>query len=965
VTAPAPGSDSVATPPRRRGVEIAMGFALAALLALTFSDVVWHRKTLVTSPYAASVMGTFGAYGYPGSRPVFNPYVLDPGASAWQWEPLTAKTGRLYRGGAPPIWNASQGFGSPLAANMHSSVYYLPALPLMLWPTPDVWNGYLLGRLLFAGLSTAWFLRMLGAGAFGALAAGAAFMLSGAFLLWVSDSWLNVDILVPAVVLGVEAVVRRARPASMVLLALAVAGTLVGGMPESTFVVLLLGIGYGLARLVVEALGGTPTRTVVGAGFRLAVVSVAGVGLSGVLLVPFAELVGNSLHFHGVGATTGERYAPLWSLAQVAWPYLEGAPLASPRVPLHYTGSAALVLGAVALASRGAVRSLTTTFFGAALVLSLAKMYGLAPVQWAGSLPVFELVDYPKHLGVIVCFCVAVLAGLGVDAVAGGRVPARRGFFAVAGAAAFLGGALWLHGWPKPAAPDAPARFGPTLWTGLALAAVLLAGNRPPAAARAVLCLVLLAVEVALLAPRPKRPRRYPADTPPPAVEFVWREAPVARVFGLDGALYPSSASYFDLQDIRMLDALYPARYAAYVQRLLNPSVHDRFTGGLSSGPRAETPTRCHGNPWFDLAGVGWILSLGSTPETGCETPGTLLPGLVAETAGRTGHGPNQFTIDGRTRGVFFQHPPSEVRIPLTVRGRRPALVLAPALAPDVWSPEKGDGVQFRVELESDAGREVLFDRWIDPKREPRDRRWVDVRVDLSRWRDRTVTLVLTTAPGVDGNYDWAGWAEPRLAGDDPPPAVESVWPPDTRGPRDLQVYRNGAAFPRAFLVTAALPVADGDAAFSAMEAPGFDPAQTVVVEGLPTEVARRFPPSAASAEGPVAVPIVHYDDLRAVLRVETPRPALLVLTDLFYPGWTATVDGAPTRIWPAYHAFRAVEVPAGTHDVEFRYRPASFTAGLTISGLSLVVLIGFVAIAREPREEPQPRSSTAEFSSR
>jgi uncharacterized membrane protein YfhO len=85
-------------------------------------------------------------------------------------------------------------------------------------------------------------------------------------------------------------------------------------------------------------------------------------------------------------------------------------------------------------------------------------------------------------------------------------------------------------------------------------------------------------------------------------------------------------------------------------------------------------------------------------------------------------------------------------------------------------------------------------------------------------------------------------------------------------------------------------------------------------------------------------------------VQVETSEAALLVLSDTDYPGWQAFVDGAPTPILRANYTFRAVEVPGETHEVVFRYEPASFTWGWRISLVSLAVLIGLVALSRRRR---------------
>ena len=86
----------------------------------------------------------------------------------------------------------------------------------------------------------------------------------------------------------------------------------------------------------------------------------------------------------------------------------------------------------------------------------------------------------------------------------------------------------------------------------------------------------------------------------------------------------------------------------------------------------------------------------------------------------------------------------------------------------------------------------------------------------------------------------------------------------------------------------------------------------------------------------------------RVVVQSEATMPAYLVLADTFDPGWSATVDGRPAPIRPAYVAFRAVFVPRGKHTVVFTYRPAGFLPGLALTGCGIV--LGLVLGSRPRR---------------
>jgi hypothetical protein len=146
----------------------------------------------------------------------------------------------------------------------------------------------------------------------------------------------------------------------------------------------------------------------------------------------------------------------------------------------------------------------------------------------------------------------------------------------------------------------------------------------------------------------------------------------------------------------------------------------------------------------------------------------------------------------------------------------------------------------------------------------------------------------------------------------------------------DGRIFRNEAALPRAFLVGRGRCVDDWQARrLIAARAVDFRH------EALLADCAGPAP--ATEPPGPGASARITGHGTHAVqVRAVTDRPALLVLTDTWYPGWTARVDGHEARVWRANHAFRAVSVSPGEHLVEFRYEPAWLTLGLAISGASL-----------------------------
>lgn len=119
------------------------------------------------------------------------------------------------------------------------------------------------------------------------------------------------------------------------------------------------------------------------------------------------------------------------------------------------------------------------------------------------------------------------------------------------------------------------------------------------------------------------------------------------------------------------------------------------------------------------------------------------------------------FTIRGDTREVLFMHPPSSALFDGRLTDEM-CLEFAIGTDPDVWD-KPGDGVEFQVEIHDSNTSTIVFSAYVDPKRNVSDRRWIETSIDLSRFAFQRIQLVLRTLPGISGEYDWAGWANPRM----------------------------------------------------------------------------------------------------------------------------------------------------------------------------------------------------------
>ncbi len=152
----------------------------------------------------------------------------------------------------------------------------------------------------------------------------------------------------------------------------------------------------------------------------------------------------------------------------------------------------------------------------------------------------------------------------------------------------------------------------------------------------------------------------------------------------------------------------------------------------------------------------------------------------------------------------------------------------------------------------------------------------------------------------------------------------------------------------RAWLVGQARRVTDAEA-LTILADPAFDPyAEVLLAEAASeAEIAQ-----VADAKGqvwranPGAVQ-VEYKPERISVQAALSAPGWLVMGEWSYPGWQVFVDGRRQTVYRADYALRAVPLAAGTHQVVFRYRPASFYLGSAVSAVALLLCAGALVARR------------------
>jgi hypothetical protein len=939
-----------------------MALALGGLLLIVFAPFLLGPYTLLNSSRDTPSLYDVGASATPDYTIAFQK-TLDP-SSGQQNEPWFAlEHNEITQFHEAPFWNPYQAYGTPLAAAMQPQPFQPLSWIVEAGPTPRSYDIFLVVRLFFAGLFAALYIRLFcGLGA--ALMAGVAAMFGGYFLLFYSMPHLSVETLLPALLWSLELLLRAPTLRRAAALATVVGLIVLGGMPESAALAMTCGAGYFLLRL--------GSREDKGKAFFLALGGAAfGIAAGAIVIVPFAEYVANSYNTHqsqflgglfvGLQADPVDRFAR-YMITELA-PLAFGPPWNSILQAGGFSGvrgfSGMVVFFAALLALIAAVEKTgrrcaqPTWYFAAVVIVLELKRFGNPLVNWTGALPLYRLIVFPKYDEAIVNTCMALLCGFGFAALFERRIKRNAAIAAAGTAVAVLsllyynsvglvpidlpGSRSYYAAVSIAAASIALATAGVWLWTSCK------PSRRQPGLAVLALALILectsnyyLPLFIVLNHPTPARLNAYAGA---PYVRFLQRDIGLSatRVLGHPVELFPNWASAFALDDPRTIDAILTRNYEAWMAAFnpgnaANPGDHNSSINVLDFNDTAF-------RRWLTLSSIGYVIVPNYAALATHTSPFLLRlwnansAGIPKQAVGHVSIGP--YEVERRVENALYQEPDITLDVPTTIAAAKPIFAVDLALDPRAYAgPPCGEPLHFRLSVRDAASRRVVAAATytIDPLRRLDERKWITKSVDLHQFAGKPVALRFETL-AVNGNIckAWPLWGEPRFVGR----RSERFAPPDERYAlvysADVNIFRFTDALPRLSIFHRIEPVSNEDKALLALRSGAVDVSRTALVEGSVP---------ASPATGAESASIDRRTSSTVAASVSLSAPALLMLNDTFYPGWTATVDGTPTPIHRTDFLFRGIAVPAGLHHIVFAYRSRAVELGTSITTVALIAIL-------------------------
>ena len=533
--------------------------------------------------------------------------VEDPGPRFCLY-PWLMESARQLRSGYFPLWCSLEGAGFPLLANYQSSPLNPFNLIFALFPYLKVLDFVLILKLALLGIFTYLFARALGLSPLAGSVSGLIMCFCGYISKHLNMVLLNSELWLPAGLLLVEKIYQSPRKffawLGLILVSFMVA---IGGNPQVSFYVYLFIFFYLIFR-------GSWARRQESFGIILALV--LGLILASFQTLSFWEYLGYGWHIHSTELNTIAR-PRLKFIYSLFFPWVYG-PHRSYLEQLFMREYLGLVPVFLAFFSLSGLKNRKLLFFWLWLVVFFGVIYWVPPFHLINLLPGFNRIANVKYAYFGVCFSLAILAGFGVERYLTSLSSKRYGMaLAFCFGLAFLS-LLLVYRYPPSVSypPFRNAWLEPMLLflfaSGVGLYGILFQERKICGLGLVFLAGVNLVYFYSGYNPQSKIDRarwRFFQPKPPSYLVPIIQEKEPVRFTGLNGFFHHNFNLIYQINDLRVFEAMYPRDYVRMIGEIegfeLKDAIREFFKHGWSFDVRKENL----GSPWLDRLGVKYLLS--------------------------------------------------------------------------------------------------------------------------------------------------------------------------------------------------------------------------------------------------------------------------------------------------------------------------------------------------------------------
>lgn len=843
------------------------------------------------------------------------------------------------------LWNPYSGLGRPYNADMHSYTFFLPIYLFKLFPSLIMYDLFLLLRFFISGFFLFLLLRLYRCQFWIAIAGASFYMFNSYFHAFIDMDHINVTMFLSPMVYFVTKFLFSINKRYLIGFVLCSAGSFYAGNPNEFILIHLFVTLYFIFITYTKKILDFKKKF----NFLLAYVVAVGLSilLSSVKLIPFIEFWENSISSR-IGTVGTSDFLPLKKF--LTWILFPDTLFGGPSY-IGYLILSLLFYSFFNLArKKWKFREKIVAFHFILLFLVISKINNVAYIKWIGTLPILNNINYIKYCSLIY-YAISVISALSLTYLLEDIKKTRNKIMRIV---TFLLCSALPHlilcgisrkSFFQMAANSKTLLYGFIFFISIGLSMVIfrkIYSNNAVANCGVIILMILALLELRLNNHQ-YYGKRFTLNDKAPYTNFLLEQRQPFRAIGMSGTLMPNCNLIYPIPTINRIFAMRVKRPTIILSEL----VSSKFDSGMAQYYLRD---EIWNNPYLDLLNTKYYISE------------SIINSIVINPDYAISHEikalMNNPSMEYTRLGNLYYYPhwgwqqlaDSSADIPICLPyGDVYLKSTALAFNFDWRRREDPDNkLILTISIRQREKEEIVYKRtFIANRKEDQD--FFNINADLSKYAGQDIVIHLSLRnPGAKNENDRKiFFGDLRITYNK---KKESL-PWNANGEKTLEsaefkripyeevfshhaiVYRNNRALDRGFILYDMKQIFSLDEAVDVMKKNPLIYEQTALIEGNPPKDIE------IGIKGRSEVDFIDYRENYVKIEVETSENGVFILSDAYYPGWKAYLNNKKVRIYPAFGALRAVFLPKGRHELEFCYRPWTFSLGAVLTLFTLVFL--------------------------